>query len=447
MTFPSNILQQVQTYQKASLAYLQNLCPFVKNANTKFKNFQDVPANLGSSVTFDLTYRFAAANGLVADFQSIEQRVQTLTNDQAGNVSMTVSDPQTIFNFNDKYYMEQIGYGAMAEMATKVESNFALNVVSAVPVNNIVGSTFVPTGALHTESGPYRFFGDGVTAINSFTQLAEMIALYKSYGAAKNDIKVFLPNTIVPQVVGTGLGQFAPRRNDEIAQSWEIGQFGAPAVSYYESNLLPIHQAGTVGSQASSGARTLTVVSTNDPTGANITQITFSGAPSNNDPSAILSGDLFQFNFGVSGQPDMYFLTFIGHVPSPNPVQFRATANAASDNSGNVIVNITPALSSTPGKNQNLQHNVVAGMQVGVIPSHRAGLVIGGNAMYISLPRLPDQNPFATSNEFDKETGVSLRMYYGAIFGQSTQGLIHDVTWGSTIVPEYSMRIIFPVNQ
>lgn len=47
MAVPNNILQQVQTYQKSGLAYLQNLNCFVKTANTKFKNFQDMEANLG----------------------------------------------------------------------------------------------------------------------------------------------------------------------------------------------------------------------------------------------------------------------------------------------------------------------------------------------------------------------------------------------------------------
>ena len=53
--FPNNILQTVQTYQRSSLGLLLNLCCFVSTANTRFKDFDKIQANLGSTVTFDLT--------------------------------------------------------------------------------------------------------------------------------------------------------------------------------------------------------------------------------------------------------------------------------------------------------------------------------------------------------------------------------------------------------
>ena len=46
MAVPTNILQQVQTYQESSLAYLVNLNCFVTTANTKFKDFENKIANL-----------------------------------------------------------------------------------------------------------------------------------------------------------------------------------------------------------------------------------------------------------------------------------------------------------------------------------------------------------------------------------------------------------------
>ena len=97
---------------------------------------------------------------------------------------------------------------------------------------------------------------------------------FKNYGAVAEGIKVYLPDTVVPAVVGNGLNQFVPHRNDEIAMSWEVGDFGTPLVSYYQSNLMPIHVSGNTGVMQ----QTLTVVSTNDPTGQNVTQITVSGA-------------------------------------------------------------------------------------------------------------------------------------------------------------------------
>lgn len=443
MALPTNILQQVQTYQKSSLALLENLNCFVNTANTKFKDFNNITANLGSTVTFDLPPRFTTSAGLVATFQPANQRVLNLTCDQATNTSYAFTAQERIFNVekDTESYMEVYGRSATAEMGANIEANLALNANSHVPVMTIVNGQTVPTGQLHTESGPYRFYGNSNTAISSFQQLAQMIANYKNYGAVKEDIKVYLPDTIVPAIVGSGLNQFAPERNNDIAMSWEVGEFGTPPVKYYQSNLLPIHTAGTAGDSA----QTLTVVSTNDPTGANITQITFSGL-SASDANAIKSGDLIQFNDGVSGKPNMRYLTFIGHAISNQPVQIRATSDAASTAGSQVTISITPALQATPGATQNLNNNIVAGMQATVLPSHRCGLVVGGKALFLAMPRLPDQYPYPTAAEYDQDTGVSLRMTYGSLFGQNQMGMIHDATWGSVLVPEYSMRIAFPLS-
>jgi hypothetical protein len=441
MASTTNILTQVQTYQRASLALLQNQSPLVATANTKFKDFEKITANLGSSVTFDLPPRFTTAIGLVASFQPAVQRIQTLTCDQAANTSYEFTAQERIFNVEKDVdsYMEVFGKSAVAELSNQIEANLALNSHSAVPVNQIVNGQTQPTGALHTESGPFRFFGDGVTPINSYQQLAQMVSNFKNFGAVREGIKVYLYDLMIPAIVGSGLNQFVPQRNDDIAMSWEVGTFGTPPVSYYMSNLLPIHTSGNVGNQG----RVLTVVSTNDPTGANVTQITFSD-PTATDANSVFSGDLFQFQDGVSGQPNMRFLTFIGHVPSGQPVQFRATANAAT--SGNSItVNIFPALSWIAGQNQNLNNPIAAGMQVKAVPTHRAGLVVGGSAFYVAMPQLPNEDPFPSANEYDHDTAVSLRMYYGSLFGQNQRGMIHDCTWGSTLVPEYSMRICIPV--
>ena len=428
MAVPSNILQQVQTYQRSELAYLINSACFIKTSNTKFKDFDKIQTNLGATVTFDLPPRYTTANSLIAVFQPSAQRVQPLVCSQSANVASAFSAEQ--FIFNAERYMDQFGKSQIRELANKVEIDIALNSISGV--RNAL------TGNLITDSGPYRFFGDGVTAINSYQQLAQMIANFKDYGAADSDYKVYLPVTRVPAIVGSGLNQFVPRRNDDIAMSWEIGEFGTPLVEYYQSNLLPTHLAGTVGENAD----TLTLVSTNDPTGQNITQLTFSGVTVN--AGAIKSGDLLQFQDNVGAFTNLRYLTFIGHTPSDQPVQIRATADADGI-AGTVVINIFPALVSASGANQNLNTALVAGMQAKALPSHRAGLVTAGNPLFLAMPQLPEEVPFPTASDSDPDTGVSMRSYYGSAFGQNQRGYVHDALWGSTLVPEYSMRIIFPL--
>lgn len=434
--FPNNILQQVQTYQRSGLGLLLNLCCHIATANTKFKDFDNVQANLGSTVTFDLPPRFTTTAGLVASFEPAVQRVLQLVADQANNTSFAVTSQQRIFNLEkgEEDYTRVFGKSAIAELANLVESNIALNWASAV-VSQLDGTT-------NTYSGPYRFFGNGVTAIQSYQQLAQAVMFFKNYGSVAEGMKIYLPDTIIPSIVGSGLNQFAPKRNDEIAMSWEVGDFGTPLVSYYQSNLMPIHVSGNTGVLA----QTLTVVSTNDPTGQNVTQITVSGA-SATDASAVFAGDVFQFSDGVSGQPNMRYLTFIGHNVSANPVQFRAVANASSNSGGVVTISITPALNWAGGANQNLNNPIAAGMQLTTFPSHRCGGILGGEALFMAMPQLPEQSPYPTANEYDPETGASLRLTYGSLFGQNQTGMIYDEVHGSVIVPEYSMRFLVPLSQ
>lgn len=439
MAIPTNILQQVQTYQEGGLAYLQNINCFVSTLNTKFKDFQNMTANLGQTVGFDLPPRSITKNGLVVSFQGAVQRVHTLTIDQAASAAHAFTAQQFIFNVKD--YMEKFGKSRVEELSAQIEANVALNAISAVPVMTInEEGDSVPTGDLYTNSGPYRYFGDGVTPFNSFTQCAQMIAQFNAFGAAAGSPKVYLDNMVVPQIVGTGLNQFVLDRNEKIAMSWELGTYRGSNAEYYQSNLLPIHTAGTLGQAGT----ILTVVSTTTPADQSYTDIVCSGAGT--DANAVKSGDLGRFLDGVSGQEDVRFLTFVGHKRTSLPVQFRIITNAASS-ADNVTLRVVPGLVSAVGINQNISRAITAGMQIKLLPSHKAGLVVGERAFFLGMPALPDTTPFPSSSEYDSDVGVSMRMYFGDQFGKNSRGMVNDVIWNSTLVPEYGMRIIFPLNQ
>ncbi len=415
MPLPANALRQVQTYQTAGLAYLQNAFCFISDANKKYQNFQTLVAQLGDTVSFNLPTRYIGTPSLVAVSEATKQRIHYLTVDQQESVFVAFSAQQFVFNV--KQYMDEFGKDALVTLGNVVEASIAQNCID------------------HT----YRFYGDGVTAINSFGQLGKALAYFRNYGAARDKTRAIVSDMAVPDIINSGLNQFVMKRNEDIAQSWELGTFSRCDWQY--SNLLKTHTAGTVGQAAT----TLTVVSTDDPTGDNITQITFSGAGLS-DPDAIKSGDLLQFQDGVSGHANVRYLTFTGYQPSQNSVQVRATANAGSGGTGQVTVSIYPALCMTAtNSDRNITANIVAGMQVKALPSHRAGLIYSGDALYLGMPRLPDESPFITSNEIDPETGASFRMYYGSKFGLNERGMIHDCIWGSTLVDEYAMRVVFPL--
>lgn len=416
MPLPNNIVQNVQTYNKADLAYLQNINCFISTANTKYNDFQRAnPANLGDTITFDKPPRFVANDGLVVQFQGVQQRVQSLTVDRAKNVGINISAQQLIFNLDE--YMDRFGRAAVEELGAVIESDIA--------------------GIC--ETAPYRFYGNGVTPLSSFNQLGQMMAFFRNFGSAKNDTKCYLADIIIPDIVASGLNQFVPQGNEELRNSWELGSFAK--AMWYSSNLLPEHISGSEGQ----AGVTLTVVSVVTDSDGAVTAITFSGCSAPSDPDSVKIYDRFQFQDNVAGFNNIRFRTFVGHKPSACPVQFKATANAASTGGSQVTVSIDPPLQATVGKNQNITQQIVAGMQVKALPSHRVGMVQSGNQFYVAIPPLPDCDPFTTSVEQDPETGVHLRMYTGAQFGENLYGTVHDAIWGKTQVSDNAMAVIMPL--
>ena len=371
--------------------------------------------NLGDTIGFDLPPRMTVTNSLVANFQPADQRIQVLTCGNAASASYAFTSQQFIFNVED--YMERFGKSAITELGAQIEANIATNTVT----------------------NTFRFFGDGVNPINSFNQLAQALAFFRNFGSASGRAKGYLSDIAVPNIVGSGLNQFVIDRNNKMAMSWEVGEFSN--CDWYQSNLLPVHIAGTEGQVGT----VLTVAALTFAADGSITAITFNGTSAAGDANSVKQYDKFQFIDGVAGQPNMRYLTFVGHQPSSCPVQFQATANAASTGGSQVTVNVYPPLQANPTNYQNLNNQVQVGMQVRVLPSHRSGMITAGEPLFVGMPMLPDQTPFPTANANDSETGVSLRMYYGATFGQNQMGTVYDCIWGSTLVPEYSMALIFPL--
>jgi hypothetical protein len=110
-----------------------------------------------------------------------------------------------------------------------------------------------------------------------------------------------------------------------------------------------------------------------------------------------------------------------------------------------VTIPIFPTLVSAPITGQNLNLGLVAGQQVSAMPSHRAGIIWSGDALFLAMPQLPEEVPFPTANAVDRASGASIRSYYGSLFGQNQRGYVHDALWGSKLIPEYSLRLCFPV--
>jgi hypothetical protein len=430
-----NGLQNVQTYQQASLELLENFGPFCSPEvmNMMFREFNtDFVANLGDTISFSLPTRYYSNAGLVVtsgQFQPSIQRVKTLTVGQTGNVNPyddTAANVPIAFDakqliFNVEAFIDDFGRSAIAELADRIQRNVAAEIPNST----------------------YRYYGSPTgPIINSYAQLDKALRKYDDYGAPKGRRVVIMPDTAVSDVISNGLNQFAINRGNEDAQSWEIAEHGM--TKYYTSNMLPTHFAGNVGVNGTQ--LTVTNISVDGTT------VTLTGAGIS-DADAIKKDDILEFDYDKL--TNLYFLTFIGHQPSQQKPQIRATANAASDGTGEVIITVDPPLivADNPltkaNANLNLDPTTAlsgAGVHVRALPSHRCGLLMGGNAFYLGMPALPDQDPFKTANLYDEETGVSIRLTKGASFGGNVYGYIYDAIWGKTLVPEYALRLIFPVD-
>lgn len=440
MSVEQNLLVNVPTWQKAELAWMLNSFVVMEIANKRFRDFENLAAQLGTSVTFRLAPRMTTQAGLLAATQPITQRLQNLTVTQATNCSVPMDAFQQIYNDLDEYMSVQ-GMAAAKAIGSAIEADVLKQFTSEVRVLNPQATN---NGEIvDVTSGPYRFYGDGTTPINSFVQLSQLVANFEDYGAATQDPCGIIPITAVPSMVANQATLFTPVTNDGYFRDWELGSFPRPSYKWYTSNLLPRHFSGNVGENGD----TLTLVSTNDPSGNNITQLTFSGVSTGTDPNAVFYGDRLQFSWGVGSLPNVYFTKFIGYQASGQPVQVRATA-AAGSTSGTVTIDIYPALQSTPGQGQNLSTALQAGMQAKIMPSHQAGCLFSGNALYLAMPRLFDNTPYKTIITSDKDSGMSLRNYWGANgFGQNLQQYVWDTMWASTLVAENSMAILFPLSQ
>jgi hypothetical protein len=436
-----NYLQQVQTYNSdAQLpGFLNQNCFISDICNHEYTDFdKKIPANLGDTIGVSLPMSTVANAGLVVSAQPIRQNIAHLSVIGAANVAVAVTNQQRIFNMDKDGFWKATGKGMVSELGSKVEQAIAQHVNSSATDMRSDSATY---GQPQYLSGPTRFVDYTATGLLSYQALDQSMSDFISMGAPSDDHCMVLPTNYYSPIIGSGLSQFVPTRNDEIAQSWLVGEFGSPRTKYYRSNYLPIQTAGYLGENGT----TLTVVSTNDPTGANVTSITFSGAGSH--IGAVKAGDLGYF----LSTANINALTFYGHMPTNQPVQFRAIADA--DSSSNVTVQIITnthtegqGLCSVAGNAlQNISGPILAGMQAKFIKSHRCGLRVCGKAFYVAIPRLDDERPFDTSVDTDEETKVSLRMYYGAVFGQNQKWLVNDVIWGALLLSRYSQRICLPL--
>lgn len=439
MVVPANNFVDVAAYSMAGMKFLDNYRPAIKYANKKFKDFQRVPGNRGIVTTWELTPKVVFVPGtlVVAAFDSTDQRIHTHTNNEKGYVAHAIDAEEEIYN--DAYdYMKRIGRAAMIGIGDAVEANIV--------------NRFLET---------YRFFELDDNSLLTYRNLAAAISVFDNYGTQRDpDQYMFVPDILMPSFIDNGLNQFATSRNNDIANTWEVGDITGTKV--LSAQILPEHVAGAGPNLVAPDTLTLITVSLDGGT------LTFGGASidTSGTPGVFYfnKGDVFEFKLDTVNGPLKYLFFNNGsnsNLVSANNVQCVVDADTDSDGAGVVIVTINNnatggrnPLIFDPGvsKENNLSRALVTGApgtgdEIRVIGNHRVGLICNSQALFASLPRLPNEGPYMSSfNDPDPSSGISVRLTYGAKPFEDFKGFVWSVYFGTSIVPENAMRLIFESN-
>ena len=411
-----NVFINVQTYQPYACAYLRHSNPMIYDANRKFDNFQDFTGNLGNTVMFQKQLLLKPTKSLVYNWEQTVQRTISLTVDLPLSVPLQYSAEQLVFNDAEAFMKEYGGKSAMNGISAEVETSLAAR----------------------AETETFLHYGNGRTEINSYVQLSSALRKMRNYGNTMGNAKCYIPDFSVDKILNSGMNQYTPDRSNKTSNTWDLGSFAM--CDWRISSLLKKHIAGSEG-QANS---TLTVVSVTtdsaDPT--RIVAITFSGTSAASDPDSVKAGDKFTFNLSA----DTY-MTILGSggKASASTVQFSAAADAESTGSSQVTVTLNNPLIAS-GNQQNITKQIAAGMTVSVADSHYVGLITQGDPLFLAMPRLPNTDPYKMKQDYDMDSGISVRFSYGSLYGQNLYGYAFDCIVGTQLNGENAMAILFPLS-
>ncbi len=410
-----NVFVNVQTYQPYACAYLRHSNPMIHDANRKFDNFEDFTGNLGNTVQFQKQLLLKPTKSLVYNWEQTVQRTISLTVDLPLSVPLQYSAEQLIFNDAEAFMKEYGGKAAMNCMGAEIETSLA--------------------GRAETET--FLHYGNGRTEINSYVQLSSALRKMRNYGNTMGNSKAYIPDFAVDKILNSGMNQLTLDRNNKTANTWDLGSFSM--CDWRISSLLKKHIAGSEG-QANS---TLTVVGvTTDPADATrVTAITFSGTSTATDPDSIKAGDKFTFSLAS----DTY-MTILGSggKASASTVQFSAKYDAEASGSEVTITLNNPLIAS--GNQQNITKQIAAGMTVSVADSHYVGLITQGDPLFLAMPRLPNTDPYKMKQDYDMDSGISVRFSYGSLYGQNLYGYAFDCISGTQLNGENAMAVLFPLS-
>ncbi len=457
-----NLLQAVATLNDAGLGLMSNISPLATLANKEFIDYQKIEGQLGSVVKVLKPPKAVAKPGLVSDLATgIVQDYYTLeiggydsTGTPSNNEDLNFYDStgnicayNAFFQVTSQQLIQNVPYGDGIASSDKL--NYISKVMGATTME-ICSSIELSIGN-RIAKDTYKFWCAGVDGnnnvmqINNYEQIVNAKVTMQSMGAQSDRFHVVLPVDVIPGMVAQNFTQFVPKRNDEQAIDWKIGEYANIGISI--SNLLPKHIAGDI---ANEGIK-LTVVSVKKNAEGGITGFVCSGTGTSTSATALVKNDL-----GYITTKGFNSVTPSGHVDTGNTITFNVT-NPGTPASGNIEFDISHVLyfdPNTSGGRMNITKEIVAGVTMKFVPNHKVGLLMnnlmgkanvsGSTPLYLAMPKMPPQEPYYSGVKTDPITKLSLKSYYGSPFGKEKRGFIQNAIWGSMLASDNVMRLIFP---
>lgn len=414
-TIPNNQFKEYTRLCKMSVEAITTVSPVLRHANTFYESLVWGPDNRSAKVDYLKQGRATVVRSLTSSFEEMIDTFGTIEVKEEFSASIAATDQQVLFDIKKGW--EQYLKPRLREMGNAIHND--------------------TTQVFRTKTT--RWYGDPRTnPINNYFGLQNAKTRMDLYGTTGGIAKGFIPASIVPYMIQSGIQDFVPNRNEKDAFKWELSN--QADTDWFKCTTLPSQVAGTVGKSD----LTLTVVSVGTPdANGGVTSIVFSGAPTS-DSFSIRAYDRLQFKDGVSGKPDMRLLSFVGHEPIQHPVQMLARANAASDGGGLVEVTFDPPLQASAGQLRNINNEIQVGMQVKVLGDHTCGLIMQGNPLMLAMAPLPSKMPFMTEAVVDPDTKASLRLTYAAEPFEPKQGWSYNALTGKDLDNNNAIALIFP---
>jgi hypothetical protein len=388
-----------------ALAMFANNAPFVMTASRIYQDdFVSSGYKIGDTLQVRRQNHFIIGDGSVATPQSIIETVETIVVEHQYHalIAYTIQDLSLRIEDFSRLFISP----AIQEIITKMETDLG--------------------GAAELQLN--YFTGTAGTPINSFTTVDTAGAKLLEQGVnIASDAYMAMTVRDGSSLKGALLNNFTPVFNEDIVRSSAIGHLSY--FDIFQSQNIKRHVAGA-GPRLHSGDPLLV-----NGAVASGNTIIMDGATIN-IVDYFLPGDVISIAGVDSVNP-------VGRAATGQPMQFVVTANASSNGTGDITVQVAPAIiSDTSNPNRNVSNAIPNNAPVTMVGSHNVNVAYPARALDIVCPPLYKLQVPYCSVAVDPETGLSLAVTQtGDILGYQNYMRI-DLLCGFKWHPQYAVRVL-----